>query len=88
MALFARIDDAGVVQLINHLGVRLGDDPEDILDRLDRDAFTESDIERTRTVSLPIMIMHDMPATSTPIRRDVPTPIRGACSRPPAAPAR
>ena len=45
MALFARIDDRGEVQLINHLGVRLGNDPETTLDRLDRDAFTEADIE-------------------------------------------
>ena len=45
MALFARIDDAGEVQLINHIGVRLGNDPQTILDRLDRDAFTEADIE-------------------------------------------
>ena len=45
MALFARIDDAGEVQLVNHLGVRLGNDPEAILDKLDRYAFTEADIE-------------------------------------------
>jgi D-lactate dehydrogenase len=47
MALFACIDDTGDVQLINHLGVRLGNDPETILDRLDRDSFTEADIEYT-----------------------------------------
>lgn len=45
MTLFARIDNAGEVQLVNHLGVRLGNDPQTILDRLDRDAFTEADIE-------------------------------------------
>jgi D-lactate dehydrogenase len=45
MALFARIDDSGEVHLVNHLGVRLGNDPETILDKLDRDAFTEADIE-------------------------------------------
>ena len=37
--------DSGDVHLINHLGVNLGNDPETILDRLDRDAFTEADIE-------------------------------------------
>ena len=47
LALFARIDDAGKVQLVNHLGVGLGDDPEEILGRLDRGAFTEADIEYT-----------------------------------------
>jgi D-lactate dehydrogenase len=45
MTVFARIDDNGDVQLINHLGVKLGNDPETVLDRLDRDAFTEADIE-------------------------------------------
>jgi D-lactate dehydrogenase len=45
LSLFARIDDTGDVQLINHIGVRLGNDPEEILDRLDRDAFTEADVE-------------------------------------------
>jgi D-lactate dehydrogenase (quinone) len=35
------------VQLINRIGVRLGSDPERILDRLDRDAITEADIEYT-----------------------------------------
>jgi D-lactate dehydrogenase len=45
MALFARIGDTGEVQLVNHLGIKLGNDPETILDKLDRDAFTEADIE-------------------------------------------
>ena len=47
LTLYARIGEAGEVQLINHLGVRLGDNPEQILDRLDRDAFTEADIDYT-----------------------------------------
>jgi D-lactate dehydrogenase (quinone) len=38
MTLYARIDESGEVQLINHLGVKLGNDPEQILDRLDHDA--------------------------------------------------
>src|ERR1700730_15245914 len=45
MAVFARIDGTGEVQLVNHLGVRLGNDPEKILDRLERDAFTEAAID-------------------------------------------
>jgi D-lactate dehydrogenase (quinone) len=44
-ALFARIDESGAIHLVNHLGVNLGDDPAKMLDILDRDAFTESDIE-------------------------------------------
>src|SRR6266478_7142314 len=44
-ALFARIDESGAIHLVNHLGVRLGTDPEEMLTTLDRDAFTESDID-------------------------------------------
>jgi D-lactate dehydrogenase len=44
MALFARIDEAGEVHLVNHLGVDLRGTPEAMLDRIDRDAFTEADI--------------------------------------------
>jgi D-lactate dehydrogenase len=47
MALYARIGETGEVQLINHLGVKLGDDPEKILDRLEHDDFTEADIDYT-----------------------------------------
>jgi D-lactate dehydrogenase len=45
MTVFAHIDETGEPQLINHLGVKLGHDPERILDRLDRDDYTESDID-------------------------------------------
>lgn len=45
-ALFARVTENGEVQLVNHLGVNLGNDPETILGTLDSEAFTESDIER------------------------------------------
>ena len=44
-ALFARVDETGTIHLVNHLGVDLGDDPEEILGMLDRNAFSESDIE-------------------------------------------
>ena len=50
-ALFARIDETGAIHLVNHLGVNLGDDPEKILDTLDRDAITESDIEYNSSLS-------------------------------------
>lgn len=45
LALYARIDDTGEIELVNHLGVALGNDPETILDRLDRDDFAEADID-------------------------------------------
>lgn len=44
LALFARINEAGEVELINHLGVSLGDAPETLLDRLERGDFSETDI--------------------------------------------
>lgn len=44
LALFARVDEAGRLQLVNHLGIALGGDPETILDRVERGAFTPTDI--------------------------------------------
>lgn len=41
-ALFARVDEQGQVHLINHLGIDLGDDPETMLDRLERGAWAPS----------------------------------------------
>lgn len=49
MALYARVDATGAVHLINHLGIRLGNEPETILDRLDRQAYDESEIEHDPT---------------------------------------
>jgi D-lactate dehydrogenase len=45
LALFARITESGEIQLTNHLGISLGNEPEQILARLDQSAFGESDIE-------------------------------------------
>ncbi|MET1413767.1 D-lactate dehydrogenase [Roseibium sp. HPY-6] len=36
LSLFAQIDQAGELQLINHLGINLGQSPEEILGKLDR----------------------------------------------------
>jgi len=44
MAVFAQVDAAGKLKLVNHLGVELGSAPADILDRLERRAFTDADI--------------------------------------------
>ena len=35
LALFARVDEQGQLQLVNHLGIELGDNPQAILQRLD-----------------------------------------------------
>src|SRR5258705_4382209 len=45
MALFAKLDEGGGLQLINHLGVNLGEEPESMLARLERGDFTDFDVE-------------------------------------------
>ena len=45
MTLFARIDEGGRVHLVNHLGIRLGGDPETILRRVEAGDFAPADIE-------------------------------------------
>jgi len=45
MALFARLDGNCRLQLVNHLGVQLGQDPEQMLGRLERGEFDASNIE-------------------------------------------
>jgi D-lactate dehydrogenase (quinone) len=45
MALFARLDANRRMQLVNHLGVRLGKDAKEVLDRLERGTFAPADIE-------------------------------------------
>ncbi|WP_347140291.1 D-lactate dehydrogenase [Paracoccus sp. SSK6] len=44
LALYGQVDASGELQLVNHLGVRLGNDPEEILDRLERGAYGPGDI--------------------------------------------
>ena len=44
LALYARLHDDGRLELVNHLGIRLGDTPEESLKRIESGAFTESDI--------------------------------------------
>ncbi|AFJ46476.1 D-lactate dehydrogenase [Shimwellia blattae] len=45
MALYARIDEEGKLQLVNHLGINLGSTPEQILGRLDDGQIQPADIE-------------------------------------------
>ena len=47
LSLFARIDADGTVELINHLGITLGDTPEEILTRLENGEYSEADFEPT-----------------------------------------
>jgi D-lactate dehydrogenase len=45
LALYASVDDNGQVNLVNHLGVQLGDTPQDILTRLQAGQYTPGDID-------------------------------------------
>jgi D-lactate dehydrogenase len=51
LALFARLDEDGNLHLVNHLGIRLGSSPEDILERLEKGAFKATDVENDPTRS-------------------------------------
>ncbi len=46
LALFARLDEAGDLHLANHLGIRLGNDPETVLEKLEQGTFTDADVEQ------------------------------------------
>jgi D-lactate dehydrogenase len=46
MALFARLDERGSLHLVNHLGIALGDEPDHMLDRLERGEFTDAEVLR------------------------------------------
>lgn len=44
LALYAQVDATGQLQLVNHLGVNLGDTPEQILHNLEHKNFSQQDI--------------------------------------------
>jgi D-lactate dehydrogenase len=44
MAVYGQVDVTGKLNLVNHLGIRLGGTPEEILGRLDRGDFSDADI--------------------------------------------
>ncbi|WP_337262136.1 MULTISPECIES: D-lactate dehydrogenase [unclassified Serratia (in: enterobacteria)] len=45
MALYAKLDADGQLRLVNHLGIKLGDTPEEILSRLEKGDYRPEDIE-------------------------------------------
>jgi len=45
MSLFARLNEAGELELVNHLCVNLGRNPEEVLGRLERGEFSPTDID-------------------------------------------
>ena len=44
LALYAQVDAQGQLQLVNHLGIALGDTPEQILQRLQAGDYTAADV--------------------------------------------
>ncbi|MFC0410103.1 D-lactate dehydrogenase [Roseomonas elaeocarpi] len=46
LALFAQVDEEGQLRLVNHLGIALGETPEEILGRLDRWEVGPGDVSR------------------------------------------
>lgn len=45
LALYARVNDGGCLELINHLGIDLGNDPETMLRRVETGDFAKTDIQ-------------------------------------------
>ncbi|WP_343612770.1 D-lactate dehydrogenase [Novosphingobium sp.] len=45
MALYAQLGEDGQLRLVNHLGIRLGDTPEEILTRLEKGDYRPTDVE-------------------------------------------
>ncbi len=45
LAVFARVNERNELELVNHLGLRLGEEPEAILARLERGDFSAAEIE-------------------------------------------
>lgn len=45
LALYAQLDDGGQLRLVNHLGIQLGDTPEEILTRLEQGDYRPEDVE-------------------------------------------
>lgn len=46
LALYARVNDDGKLELINHLGIHLGDTPEEILENLQHHKYAPTDVKQ------------------------------------------
>lgn len=68
-AIYARVNEDNKLELINHLGIDLGDDPAQILDRLQRGDWQAADISPPPTDSLETDYAdHVREAAATPAR--------------------
>lgn len=71
LALFAQVDAQGQLQLINHLGIALGEDPEQMLECLQRGDYTATDVDNHSGRAA------TDPRYATQVRQvDAPTPAR------------
>ncbi len=71
LALFAQVDAQGRLHLVNHLGIALGDDPEQMLERLQRGHYTATDVDNHSGRAA------TDPRYATQVRQvDAPTPAR------------
>lgn len=85
MSLFARIDENGKLTLVNHLGIDLGETPEQILSKLDDDRIKDDDIRHDGRHAHDYDYVHRV----RDIEADTPhviTLTRIDCLKPPAAP--
>ncbi|VTR52549.1 D-lactate dehydrogenase [Serratia fonticola] len=85
MALYAKLDADGQLRLVNHLGINLGDTPEEILTRLEKGDYRPTMLNMAscalRTTNTPAGC-----AMSMPIPLPALTPINAACLKLPAVP--
>ncbi|GAA4943319.1 D-lactate dehydrogenase [Halioxenophilus aromaticivorans] len=51
LALFARVNEHGQLEMVNHLGIELGDTPEQMVSNLERGNFTLGSLENTAKAS-------------------------------------
>jgi len=49
LALYAQVKDDGSLELVNHLGIELGNDPEEILTRLQNGDYTQQQVRNEET---------------------------------------
>jgi D-lactate dehydrogenase len=71
LALYAQVDAQGQLHLVNHLGIALGDDPEQMLERLQRGHYTAADVDNHSGRAA------TDPRYATQVRQvDAPTPAR------------
>ncbi|MDO1698213.1 D-lactate dehydrogenase, partial [Escherichia coli] len=51
LALYGRVNEDGKVELVNHLGINLGDTPEEILTNLQNRRYRTEDVEHSEKLA-------------------------------------